>query len=111
MWDTPFDESMLSLHNGVVINCPEESSSYELFEIFKAHGIFWSSMENTRWSSHMEDTCYFVRGDSLLFGPSRDADARSYRLYTKCTFLGDTTSDFEAASDDELMSFLGIGGG
>lgn len=110
MWGTPFDESMLSLPKGVVINCPEESLSHELFEIFEAHGILWGDMTDTRWSSHMDDTCYFVKGNELLFGPSNDADVRPYRLYTKCTFFGDTTPDFEAASDDELRDFLGIGG-
>lgn len=33
-----------------------------------------------------------------------------YRNHIKCTYTGDNTPDFEAATDSELMSFLGIGG-
>lgn len=110
MWETPFDISMLSLRQGVVIHCPEESLSYELFDILAEHGIRWNDMTRTRWGTHEANTCYFVKGDELLFGPSEDANMRSYNSYARCTFLGNDTPDFETASDAELRDFLGIGG-
>ncbi len=115
MWDTPFDESMLSIKRGVVIHCPEESLAWELFEIFKRNGVGsnWVDIEwNTNWKKYREETAYFVRGKDLLYGPKEHAEINgySYTTYAKCTFFGDTIKDFEAASDEELMAFLGIGG-
>ena len=109
MWDAPFDESMLSLEQGVVIRCPKESLSHELFDILAEYGIRWNDITQTRWNSYEADTCYFVRGSELLFGPSEDADIRPYNSYTRCTFFGNNTPDFETASDEDLRAFLGIG--
>lgn len=39
MWETPFDVSMLSLKQGVVIHCPNEHLAEELFEIFKENNV------------------------------------------------------------------------
>lgn len=116
MWDTPFDESMLYLPEGVVIHCPEEGLAKELFEIFKEHGTAqnWRSLEDTKWYQHEERTAYFVRGKEMLYGPTRDAEGREsscYSRYTKCTYYGIDVPDFDAATDDEIRTFLGFGGG
>lgn len=115
MWDTPFEESMLGLPQGVVVHCPDESLAEELFEIFKRNGAGanWISMEETKWDEYREETAYFIRGKSLLYGPKIHAEerSRSYWKYKKCTFFDAATPDFETATDDELIAFLGIGGG
>lgn len=116
MWDTSFDESMLSLKQGVVIHCPEEPLAWELFEIFKRNGVGenWKREEwKPNWEKYQDETAYFVRGKNLLYGPKIHAEQNgySYVSYAKCTFFGGTTTDFEAASDNELLDFLGIGGG
>lgn len=115
MWDTPFDESMLGLKQGVVIRCPEEHLAWELFEIFEQNGIGenWKREDwNPDWGSYREETAYFVKGKKLLYGPKVHAEQHgySYTSYAKCTFFGDIAPDFEAASDRELLDFLGIGG-
>lgn len=113
MWNTPFDESMLGLPQGVVIRCPEEYLADELFAVIKAAGIGgnWVDMADTKWRVYKEDTGYFIKGKRVLFGPRKHAEEQgcSYTRYKKCTFLGNTP-DFEAASDDEFRDFLGIGG-
>lgn len=114
MWDTPFDESMLSLQQGVVIHCPDENLAEELFEIFKQNGVGENWRESEwipNWEKHKEETAYFVKGKIMLYGPKVHAEqsGRSYSKYAKCTFYG--TPDFEVASNDELRGFLGIGGG
>lgn len=71
MWDTPFDESMLGLKQGVVIRCPEEHLAWELFEIFEQNGIGenWKREDwNPNWGSYREETAYFVKGKKLLYG-------------------------------------------
>lgn len=113
MWDAPFDESMLSLPQGVVIHCPEECLADELFEIFKRNGVGenWPNLSRTNWNGHGKETAYFVKGKNMLYGPKKHAkqSGYSYSSYAKCTFYG--TPDFEVASNDELRGFLGIGGG
>lgn len=115
MWDTPFEESMLGLPQGVVVHCPDESLVEELFEIFKRNGVGtnWVNMERTQWDRYREETVYFIRGENLLYGPKFHAEERSmgYWRYKKCTFFDADTPDFEIATDDELIAFLGIGGG
>ena len=39
MWDTPFDESMLSVQPGVAIYCEDDQAAEELFEIFKRNDL------------------------------------------------------------------------
>lgn len=112
MWDTPFDESMLNLPQGVVIHCPDENLAEELFEIFKQNGVGenWRNSEwNPNWRKHKKETAYFVKGKILRYGPRMHAEQGDYSSYAKCTFYG--APDFETASDDEFISFLGIGGG
>nr|WP_290461273.1 hypothetical protein [Acutalibacter muris] len=115
MWDTPFDESMLGLPQGVVVHCPDESLAEELFEIFRRNDIGknWIDMKKTQWGEEKEETAYFIRGKELLYGPKIHAEERSmsYWKYKKCTFFGTDTPDFETATNDELIAFLGIGGG
>lgn len=115
MWNTPFDVSMLGLKHGVVIHCPEEHLAQELFDVFVQNGVGknWSRGDwNPKWEDYQEETAYFVHGEELLYGPKVHAEEYSeYKKYKRCTFFGDTTPDFEAASDDELKEFLGIGGG
>lgn len=115
MWDTPFDESMLSLKQGVVIHCPDENLAEELFEIFKRNGVGknWEHEEwTTHWEKYKEETAYFVKDEDMLYGQKVHAEQVGYKYakYKKCTFLGIDTPDFETASDAELRNFLGIGG-
>lgn len=63
MWDAPFDESMLSLEQGVVIHCPEEYLADELFVILREYEVQWygdESMAKTFWSKYKKYTCYRV---------------------------------------------------
>lgn len=110
MWDTPFDESMLSLPQGVVIHCPEEYLASELFEIFKQKGVGenWPNLLSTNWDRYREETAYFVKGKEMRYGPKEHAEKSSYSYwnYVKCTFCA--PSDFETASDSEMRGFLGF---
>lgn len=116
MWELPFDPSMLGLKNGVVIHCPYEHLAEELFDILEENGMGenWGHMDDTKWSAHRENTAYFCRNKRILYGPMTDAECNPYNRYTKCTFYGSDGPDFgavfEAATDDELCAFLGIGG-
>ena len=116
MWDTPFDESMLQ--RNTIIYCPNESLFDELMETLERNGITWYGDEpptsDSRWDEHREETCYWVEGRYLSYGnrdwAEEDPD-EEYQNHIKCTYTGDNTPDFETATDAELMSFLGIGGG
>lgn len=113
MWETEFDESMLSTSSGLSILCPEEHLAEELFELFKAKGIAknWDYGFGTRWSEKGEETVYCVSGSSVLFGARKDVEVASpYCNYRRCTFYGFDTADFETATDDELLTLLGAGG-
>lgn len=106
MWDTPFDESMLSSKPGVAIYCPDNYLAAELFDIFKRNDL------GKHWSTGIcGDRVYCVTGTRLQFGSISDVE-RTYPFsnYTKCTFYGIDTPDFDVASDDELQTLLGIGG-
>lgn len=115
MWDMPFEESMLGLPQGVVVHCPDEGLAEELFEILRRNDIGknWIDMKKTQWGEEKEETAYFIRGKELLYGPKIHAEERSmsYWKYKKCTFFGTDAPDFETATNDELIAFLGIGGG
>lgn len=109
MWETPFDVSMLTASNGVVIHCPEADLAEELFDIFKENnvGTNWG-LGSTQWSGYKERTSYFYRDGQLLYGPKEHAERLGrFSGYTKCTFYGRETPDFDAASDDELCALFG----
>lgn len=116
VWETPFDVSMLSLKQGVVIHCPNEHLAEELFEIFKENNVGenWVCQEfSPNWDKHEKETAYFVKNRTLLYGPKAHAEQSgySYTGYMKCTFYGIDTPDFDVASNDELRALFGIGGG
>ncbi len=111
MWETPFEPSLLTAKEGVVIRCPDEMLSHELFGIFNENGVQWDgaeSMERTNWDRYGKDTCYYVRLGRLKYGTSGSTNVTPYSNYIKSTFFGVDMPDFEVANDDELRSFLGI---
>lgn len=111
-WDTPFDESMLSLRNGVVVLCPTKDDFKGMAEILDRNdirfGIGPASDNLDFWEQHKNDTCFYIKGDSLLYGPTHSTEQHEYRRYTKCTFCGISSSDFESANDKEMCEFLGF---
>lgn len=116
MWDTPFDESMLG--NDIIIHCPDEYLAQELMEILERNGVKWGRLENptnnTRWADNKERTCYWIESKHLSYGSKGFADEdpdEEYVCHIRCTFYGTDTPDFDVATDDELLVFLGIGGG
>lgn len=116
MWETTFDESMLGFGKNLIVNCPDKSLSDELMEIFERNGIRWGGGESpvgcTMWKEHGEGTCYWVEGRYLSYESKAWAEEyydEDYSDHVCCTYRGDA-ADFEAATDTELMSFLGIGG-
>lgn len=109
MWETPFEEWMLSDPKGLAIHCPEEYLAKELFEILKQNGvgINWNNgLSNTEWDNHKEETTYYVTGKRMLYGPKRHGnEARPYCNYTKCTFYGtaaDPLQDVEVGEEEFL---------
>ena len=46
MWETPFEESMLSAQPGVAIYCEDDKAAEELFEVFKQNeiGKHWNAV-------------------------------------------------------------------
>lgn len=115
MWETAFEENMLDASPGIAILCPDEHLAEELFEIFETHGVMenWvNERPGTRWETNRENTVYCVKGKTMLFGPKDSVESVApYSRYKRCTFCGITAQDFDVATDDELMEFLGIGGG
>lgn len=115
MWETPFDTSMLD--GRVLILCPSEEKAVELMDILGEYGVRWegnnrlASDSGNCWHCRKEQTCYRVCYGQLGYS-SIDYYERGeqFRDYTKCTFYGADTPDFETASDDELMALLGMGG-
>lgn len=114
MWDTPFDTSMLSEGN-VIILCPDEALSKELMEVLAENGVVWGGDEtpeksNSRWYEYEDKTCYWVENKRLSYGDIDYAESDEdgdYNNHTKCTFYGTDMPDFDAATDEELCSFLG----
>lgn len=115
MWETPFDTSMLD--GRVIILCPSEENAVELMGILGKCGVKWdgsnilASDSDNYWNCRKEQTCYRVCYGQLGYS-SIDYYEREgeFHDYTKCTFYGADTPDFEVASDDELTTLLGIGG-
>lgn len=112
MWDIQFDPSMLT--QGVIIHCPSEELAKELRELLLNYGVDADNLLEL-WINHKKDTCFRICDDGhIKFGRRGyyETEAFSYsRNNIFCTFYGENVSDFEAATDNELMGFLGIGGG
>lgn len=83
MWDTPFDESMLSARPGVAVFCQEDSLAEELFEVLRQNGI------GKHWNAGiLGNRVYCVSGNDLKWGGKSSVESTSpYSRYTKCTFL------------------------
>ena len=111
-WNTPFDESMLSLRNGVVVLCPTKDDFKGMAEILDRNNIRFASgsaLDHLNfWDDHKNDTCFYIKNGGLLYGPTYSTEEDEYRRYTKCTFCGISSSDFETASDQEMCEFLGF---
>lgn len=109
-WETPFYESMLGGDAHVVISCQEEQLAQELMELLERYGITWSGGEfptdNNRWYHYKTKTCYRVYGYKLRYDCTNIYDSKDFAGYTKCTFYGSDTTDFEAANDEKLIEFL-----
>lgn len=113
MWETPFEEWMLGLQNGVVVSCPTEEAFSGMAEILDRYNIKFgtsSASDNLEfWNGYEKETCYYIKkGCNLLYGPKRSTHDREYSGYTKCTFYGLETSEFESADDKEMCDFLGF---
>lgn len=104
MWETPFDESMLAAQPGVAIYCPEDHHAEELFEVLRRNGLA------EHWGSGIQwDRVYCVSGKSLkCCGKLYVETVSSYRDYIRCTFFGTESTDFDAATDDELRALFGM---
>lgn len=112
MWETPFEASMIG--SNIIIHCPDGDLVSEFFEILKSNGVSWlggESLNRTYWDECGESTCYRIMSDKTMRRGDVECyqDAR-YDNYTKCTFCGVDTPNFDPATDDELIAFLGIGG-
>lgn len=115
MWDTPFAESMLRQGRHIIIHCPSSTLADELMGVLERNGVTWGLYEkptnNTRWSAHEEETCYWIRGHDLSFGSRGHAENDpygEYENYIRCTFLGAESPDFDAATDAELRALFGV---
>lgn len=115
MWEAAFEPSMLD--GNVIISCPDKELVAELMRILGEHEIMWAM--HTRvvpdgddcWSDNREMTCYRICDKYMSYGSKSFYEEDAFQDYVRCTFCGVDTSDFETATDDELMTFLGIGGG
>lgn len=111
MWDIPFDPSML--REDVIVHCPDKELVYELMRIFDEHRIHWkndctcSSAANL-WNNKAENTCYRIHNGQMNYDSKYFYEEQRFQSYIKCTFYGEQP-DFDVASDDELVTFLGIG--
>lgn len=103
MWETPFDESMLAARPGVAIYCPpEDGLAEELFGIFRQNGL------GKHWNAGVTGgRVYCVSKNSLQYGDKAAVESITpYCNYTRCTFYGIESPDFDVASEDEIFSFL-----
>lgn len=107
VWNTPFEESMLFAQPGVAIFCEDDQAAEELFELFRQNGMGknWRSEISGGWAY-----CVSKR-DGLQWGRKSSVESVSpYKDFIKCTFYGIDTTDFDAASDDELRALFSIEG-
>lgn len=112
MWETPFDPSMLDAREGVVILCPDEDRATELMELLNAHKVQWNGGDCSKaanlWEIYGSETCYRVKNKDMGYASKDFYEMRSerYRNCIKFTFFGTITPDFDAATDDEILSLL-----
>ena len=118
MWETAFEESMLSTHKNIIIHCTNEDLAEILMEVLEKNGVKWRGdelpTEDARWDEHEEDTCYWVESKYLSYGDKQYADENPNGEYTehiRCTFYGIEGPDFDVASKSEILSLFSIWGG
>ncbi len=104
MWDTPFDEGMLSAQPGIAIFCQEDYLAEELFEILRQHEL------GKNWGAGISgNRVYCVSGNRLQWGSKPAVETTSpYSGFIKCTFYGKDEQTFEPANDSEMQGFLGF---
>lgn len=118
MWETVFDPSMLDLVENrhlIIVHCPTQSLAEELLGILGEYGIRWYGedvescpADHTNWDTYGRDTCYWVEGRDITFGPISEAED-DYFDHVRCVFDGVAdTPDFDTATDAELKQLLGI---
>lgn len=117
MWETAFDISMLT-NPKVIVSCPDKDLVAEFMDLLAENGIRWCGSNeeipnelNSRWREYRENTCYWIDDEGLAYADLEYAESsgeEEYAGYIKCTFYGIDTPEFEAATDDELLSLLGI---
>lgn len=116
MWETAFEESMLSTCRNLIIHCPNEKLVESLMEIFERNGIEWCGGDlptmYTNWGENESDTCYWVESNELSYSEKQYVDNNldgEYAGHVRCTFYGvEEAPDFDVASDDEFCSLFGI---
>lgn len=110
MWETPFDPSMLD--GSVLILCPDSDLAPELMDLLGAYGVKWDLRRRvaSRDEVHLAAngmTCYRVCDKSMGYSDKEYYEmSASYKYYTRCTFYGVSTQDFEAATDEEIFSLF-----
>lgn len=111
MWETPFDVSLLDAPDGVSINCPTEELEREVAAMFDSLGLRYPGgnelSAQTPWEEYKEEFCYCVVDGKVRRGDKITVEESSWSKSTKCTFYGIETPDFDAATDEELLAFLG----
>jgi len=129
MWETPFDESMLSDPRGVIVLCNSAEDAADLERILIAHGgtDYPGTLEgryNMCIHKHPDqDVCFRILDSRIAENTNRwtsvsvgychrsyyekDEDGEFYS-YIKCTFYGCADSDFDVADNDEIRAVLGI---
>lgn len=111
MWEVAFEPSMIG--SPIVIHCPDGSNVQDLMAILKENGVKWCTGELPQmgtdcWGVEKENTVYYIEERKVMtYGDKRISCNDSY---TRCTFYGMDAPDFDTATDDELLDFLGIGG-
>lgn len=116
MWETAFDPSMLA-GSKVIINCPSKDLVQELMNVLAENGVRWGGVgeapnrHNSRWNDYEEETCYWVENHRMTYESKQYADDDEddeFENHIRCTFYGIVSDDFEPASNNELMDFLGL---
>lgn len=117
MWETVFDLSMLDLEESkhlLIVHCPTQSLAEEFLRILGEHGIKWYGDETsapanrTNWDTYGRDTCYWVEGTDITFGPISETES-DYFDHIRCIFDGVADApDFAVTTDDELQSLYSI---
>lgn len=113
MWELEFDISAVEKGQQYIINCPTEELERELACALDNIGLHYPDSEHlsssSHWKEYGEEFCYFIYKDYVV--RRGDKSGVAYFSGIASIFLGNNTPDFEPATDDELLTFLGIGGG